>query len=112
MGLTIRVGYDVGYHDAGSAESIERTFLPVNQVLRAYHLPPHHEPLPPTAPSQQWDMHSYSGVHYLRRLAAHLWASGELPPEPGTADSISRDQDAVVLDYYLDSEDEGVDERP
>jgi hypothetical protein len=32
-------------------------------------------------------MWSYSGLHYLRRIAAHLWADQPLPP-PGTEEDI------------------------
>jgi hypothetical protein len=97
MGLTIQVGYDEWW---GSQE-VEDTFTPINQILLAHSLPNHHEPFPPPPPLPlDWETYGYHGLHYLRRLAAHLWASSTLPQTPGNNENIS--DDPVIKDYYID----------
>ncbi|MFN2565440.1 MAG: hypothetical protein ABR499_10575 [Gemmatimonadaceae bacterium] len=87
MGLTLEVGALASLldEDAASAAAarLEAQFEAVNRALSAAGLPPHHEPRD-LAPDKRWsgDMYGYSGVHYLRRIAAYV-AAGRSLPRPG-----------------------------
>jgi hypothetical protein len=99
MGLTLVVGAlaDMLDQDAESAAHLESQFAAVNQALAAAGLPAHSEPRT-LATERRWsgDMYGYSGVHYLRRIAAYV-ASGRSLPRPGD-DGASDDP---VLDAYF-----------
>ncbi len=99
MGLTLVVGAlaDLLEEDADGAAYLESQFAAVNQALAAAGLPAHTEPRT-LAADRCWsgDMYGYSGVHYLRRIAAHV-ASGRSLPRPGD-DGASDDP---VLDAYF-----------
>jgi hypothetical protein len=88
MGLDLTVGIlpAVINSDEQGFEHYQHLFAQVNQALQAEGLPPHHEPidLQTDIPwfAQMWH---YSGLHYLRRIAAYLWADQPLPA-PGTYD--------------------------
>lgn len=87
MGLNISVG---GFQEAGMYESLSR-------ALQVAGLPPHIEPSgfeeEPAFSCQMW---GYSGIHYLRRLAAYL---GQHLDVPGPAESDPA-EDPVLADYY------------
>jgi hypothetical protein len=69
----------------------------VNGVLDSYGLPEYREPFDiEEGRTFEFDMLGHAGLHYLRRLAAHLTLKGELPP-PGEGDAAS---DPVLNDYY------------
>lgn len=99
MGLSLAVGLLVDLREADEEgfDHFRQQFEAVNQALKAVNLGPHHEPIEPkdTLP---WsgDMWGYSGLHHLRRIAAHQWAGNGLPP-PGTVDAA---KDAVAEKYY------------
>src|SRR3970040_125744 len=86
MGLALSVGLlsDLKKNDPEGSATFSSYFGEVNKLLTANNLPSHVEP-DGVAP---WDaeMFGYSGLHYLRRLAAYVDSGLELPP-PGNADS-------------------------
>lgn len=99
MGLCLVVGVLQDMQDDEEAVAdFEEQFSEVNRLLRAKGLPEHHEPRTP-AVDQHWscDMIGYSGLHYLRRLAAHLWAENKLPP-PGDHSAAN---DPLLTRYYV-----------
>jgi hypothetical protein len=97
MGLALSVGLlaDLKQNDTEGFADFSAHFSAVNKLLAARGLPGHTEP-DDIAP---WDaeMYGYSGMHYLRRLAAHV-DSGLSLPEPGNENS-SEDK---RLEAYFD----------
>jgi len=89
VGLDVTVGALIGLEalDAEGFSYRQGQFARVNRALEAADLPPHTEP-DVAGGGAPWScrMWSYSGLHYLRRVAAHLWASEGLPP-PGDHDA-------------------------
>ena len=83
--------------DAEFAGYLEAQLEAVNRCLRAAALPPHQEPRVLSA-EQRWgaDMFGYSGLHYLRRVAAYLDSGLPLPP-PGDEGA---SEDPVMERYY------------
>jgi len=102
MGLCLCVGFeaDLKEHDPEGYEDVRAEMAKVNQALRAEGLPEHHEP-DAVSPDDfiSFDMFGYSGLHYLRRIAAHISYTGKLPP-PGDNDST---KDALLQQYYTES---------
>jgi len=99
MGLAICVGIppEVRESDPEYLEYFERQMEVINGVLESFGLPEHKEPLDlDDERTVECEMYGYSGLHYLRRLAAHMALKGELPP-PGDEDAGS---DPVLSDYY------------
>lgn len=99
MGLTICVGIpsEIRDGDPEYVEYFEQQMEAVNGVLESFGLPEHREPLDiEDERTAEFEMDDDSGLHYLRRLAAHLALRGELPP-PGDDAAAS---DAVLSDYY------------
>lgn len=100
MGLTLIVGVlaeQIGFEDEDAIKHYREQFAKVNRALRASGLPEHHEPEDlGEADPLEMDMSGYSSLHYLRRIAAHLWAGNPLPP-PGNKE-VSKDP--VVKTYY------------
>jgi hypothetical protein len=96
MGLSIEVGYlaDMLDNDEEGATWFRDNLAQLNLHLRASGLAPHQEP--ETCPVFSADMFGYSGLHYLRRAAAHLSLRGSLPP-PGGKDA---SDDPVLAEYY------------
>lgn len=96
MGLDVAVGMlaDLGQNDPEGLQSLEVHFESVNEVLAAAGLPRHVEPVD----CEPWgrQMYGYSGLHYLRRLAAYLDAGLPLP-SPGDR---SCADDPVLMAYY------------
>ena len=98
MGLDLSVGFiaDLKVNDPESAEDFAQYFSFVGQLLKEAGLPEHMEP----TDCEVWgaQMFGYSGLHYLRRIAAHIDAGLPLPP-PGDNKSSS---DALVEAYFDD----------
>ncbi|HVK77847.1 MAG TPA: hypothetical protein VM734_31290 [Kofleriaceae bacterium] len=96
MGLNISVGAlaDELENDPEGKEHLREQLGLVNVVLAKAGLPAHAEP----ERCEGWgaEMFGYSGVHYLRRIAAHLELRGTLPG-PGNSDA---SKDPVVAAYY------------
>ena len=88
MGLALSVGLlsDLRENDADGYRVVTEYFEAVNKLLSASSLPPHSEPLD----VEPWgaDMYGYSGLHYLRRLAAYVDSGPGLPP-PGDGNSLN-----------------------
>ncbi len=98
MGLDITVGFlvDLAEHDPEEVDDVRADFAVVNEVLADNGLPTYEEPV-----AAEWEpfavqMYGYSGLHYLRRIAAHLAAGRPLPP-PGDDDA---SDDEVLAAYY------------
>jgi hypothetical protein len=98
MGLTVEVGIlvDVAESDPDALESLREDFAAANAALYEDGLPTYDEPETASWEPLSFDMYGYSGLHYLRRIAAHVAARSELPP-PGTDDASS---DPVLEAYY------------
>jgi len=67
----------------------------INKILRAEGLAEHVEPLEPEE-TFSCQMYGYSGLHYLRRVAAHL-ALGRRVPPPGDGDAA---KDPILYQEY------------
>lgn len=96
MGLNIEVGYlaDMLSADEEGAEWFREELTKLNLFLESTGLPKHVEPEScVTWSAQMW---GYSGLHHLRRLAAHLNLRGSMPG-PGGTDS---PKDDVLQSYY------------
>jgi hypothetical protein len=102
MGLCVCVGFaaDLKENDSEGYENFKALMTKVNQALNAEGLPPHHEP-DSVSPADflSLDMFGYSGLHYLRRVAAHITFTRKLP-SPGDDDS---SKDPLVERYYTES---------
>jgi hypothetical protein len=99
VGLAICVGIpsEVRESDPEYLEYFDGQVEAVNGVLDSFGLPEYQEPFDiEDERTFEFDMLGYDGLHYLRRLAAHLALKGELPP-PGEGDAAS---DPVLNDYY------------
>ena len=99
MGLALCVGVpsEIRESDPEYVEYFERQVEAINGVLESFGLPPHREPFDvEDERTFECEMYGYSGLHYLRRVAAHLALGKELP-EPGDEDAAS---DPVLSDYY------------
>lgn len=99
MGLCLSVGFmaELKENDPEGYEDFKATLDRVSQALVAEGLPPHHEP-ETVGPSDaiSFDMFGYSGLHYLRRIAAHLTYSEKLP-SPGNKHA---SEDELQKKYY------------
>ena len=99
MGLALCVGVpsEIRESDPEYIEYFERQVEAINGVLEQFGLPLHREPFDvEDERTFECEMIGYSGLHYLRRLAAHLALGRELPP-PGDDGAAS---DPVLNDYY------------
>lgn len=96
MGLAIEVGYlaDMLENDEEGAEWFSEELAKLEQFLPTQGLRAHSEPK--KCPVFSVEMHGYSGLHYLRRFAAHLNLTGSRP-EPGDQDA---SKDPVLERYY------------
>lgn len=99
MGLALCVGVpsEIRESDPEYINYFEQQVEAINGVLESFDLPPHSEPFDvEDERTFECEMIGYSGLHYLRRLAAHLALGRELPP-PGDDGAAS---DPVLSDYY------------
>ena len=99
MGLALCVGVpsEIRESDPEYVAYFEEQVEAINGVLESFGLPPHREPFDvEDERTFECDMIGYSGLHHLRRLAAHLALGKELPP-PGDEDAA---KDSVLSDYY------------
>lgn len=99
MGVAICVGTpaEVREGDPEYVEFFRGQLAAVNDVLEAFGLPAHAEPFDlEDERTFECELPGDSGLHYLRRLAAHLALKGE-PPPPGDEDAAD---DPVLNDYY------------
>lgn len=96
LGLDVTVGSlaDLLSADEEGASWLKNDFRRLNEYLESIGLAPHNEPENCDVFSCQ--MWSYSGLHYLRRIAAHLDLRSQLP-EPGDDDA---SKDEVLEEYY------------
>jgi hypothetical protein len=96
MGLSIQVGYlaDMLTNDEEGAQWFREDLSRLNSYLQSLGMPEHVEP--EDCPTFSADMWGYSGLHYLRRSAAHIDLRGSLP-EPGESDA---GRDGVLQAYY------------
>lgn len=87
MGLALSVGIlaDLEANDEEGAVFFRQAFERLNAHLTVLGLPAHVEPV--SCESWGGEMHGYSGLHYLRRIAAHFDCSGTLPPPGGKSSS-------------------------
>jgi hypothetical protein len=97
MGLGLEVGYLVVLldNDEEGAELFKSELERLNTFLVSNNLQPHSEPK--ECKVFTCDMYGYSGLHYLRRIAAHLDLKSALP-DPGNSDVAT---DPVMAEYYL-----------
>jgi hypothetical protein len=98
MGLSVEVGIiaDLLENDEEGAEHVREEFEILSRYLVSIGLKPHVEPHDIVVWS--CDLHGYSGLHYLRRVAAHLHYNRKLPtPGDNTAA-----KDPVLDRYYSD----------
>jgi hypothetical protein len=102
VGLDITVGYlaDLAENDPEFIEEVRKDFALANRVLAEKGLPTWEEPERADWKPVSVDMIGYSGLHYLRRIAAHL-AAGNGLPEPGDDDS---SDDPLLEAYYKRAE--------
>jgi hypothetical protein len=107
MGLSVSVGMLVDvkkYDEEGYGYYLEQ-FRQVNKVLKKAGVGEHFEPEDIAyRDTFSCDMWGYSGLHYLRRIAASL-ALGKGLPEPGTKDTY---KDETVDRYYEKAADSSV----
>lgn len=112
MGLSIFVGIlaDLRASDSDGYVYHQDQLRIINELLTKAGLPPHAEPEGSASSDssasrgssdscERWgvELFGYSGLHYLRRVAAHLELRGALPP-PGNAQAA----DDPVLERYYD----------
>jgi hypothetical protein len=96
MGLAVEVGYlaDLLKNDAEGAGMFQNQLQRLNEYLASEQLAPHSEPT--QCKIFSCEVYGYSGLHYLRRIAAHLDLRSGLPP-PGNENA---SKDPVVAEYH------------
>jgi hypothetical protein len=96
MGLALEVGIlaDLRENDQDGFEEYQHQFERLKEFLEQVGLPAHHEP----EDCAVWscDMYGYSGLHYLRRIAAHIDLTNNLP-SVGNKENLD---DVVLKNYY------------
>jgi hypothetical protein len=100
MGLSLEVGMlaDLRENDFEGYERYRNQFELLNEYLGEIGLPSHHEP----ENCEIWscEMYGYSGLHYLRRIAAHIDLKGILP-SVGSKENLD---DMFLENYYIYAE--------
>ncbi|GII35060.1 hypothetical protein [Planotetraspora phitsanulokensis] len=96
MGLDVFVGILTYLDDEEGIDHYRGELAMVTATLKAAGLPAWHEPAVDPAGAFEEQMYGYSGLHYLRRLAVHVAATGVLPP-PGGEDA---SHDPLLLQAY------------
>jgi hypothetical protein len=98
MGLGLEVGYlaDLLASGVDGAEGFRESMAQLNCYLASVGLPLHQEP--ENCEVFSCDMHGYSGLHYLRRIAAYRDLRGMIPPPGGKNEDVAND--AVVEEWY------------
>lgn len=99
MGLALCVGVpsEIRESDPEYIAYFEEQVEAINGVLESFGLPEHREPFDvEDERTFECEMYGFTGLHYLRRLGAHL-ALGRTLPEPGDDDAA---RDPVLSDYY------------
>ena len=90
MGLALETGIlsDLKTHDHEGFEMYRSEFEKVYKVLRNENVLTSYAEPENLKESEIWScsMYGYSGIHYLRRLAAHLWDNQDIII-PGNEDS-------------------------
>lgn len=96
MGLAIEVGYlaDVSTADEEGVAWFRQELQILNAYLASIRMAPHSEP--EECETFSCGMYGYSGLHLLRRVAAHLDLRRQLP-EPG---DYKHSNDGVQDEYY------------
>jgi len=104
MGLNLAVGIlaDLNEGDPEGADQVRDEIDAINRYLKTIGLPKHVEPV--DCPVGGAEMYGYSGLHYLRRIAAYIELRGTLPP-PGE-DTASKD--SVMEEYYSQLEEPSI----
>ena len=97
LALCVGVPSEIRDSDPEYIAYFEQQVEAINGVLESFGLPPHREPFDiEDERTFECEMVGYSGLHYLRRVAAHLALGRDLPP-PGDDAAAS---DHVLSDYY------------
>lgn len=97
MGLTVEVGLLALHRKNGSDGEIPRKeFKKLTEFLSKRGYKNFHEP--EDCPTVSFGMYGYSGLHYLRRIAAHLNLSN-VEPAPTMHDGPRASEDAVLAQY-------------
>ena len=101
MGLALEIGLlaDLKESDPQGFASYQKQFEQLNQLLQLRELPLHHEPTT-LDDKQKWgcDLWGYSGLHTLRRVAALIALTNQLPTPLVREERAS--QDLMVEKYY------------
>jgi hypothetical protein len=96
VGLDVSVGvFTLFEEDDEYRSELVAQFKAINDRLALNNLPLHMEPQTP-ATNFTCQMWGYSGLHTLRRIAAHLQKADSVPPPLGKDDS----EDPVMKAYY------------
>jgi len=101
VGLSLSVGYlaDVISGDPEGSIQVSSCFERLNEALAAAGRKPHLEPVELDVSSRfSCDMWGYSGLHHLRRIAAHAAFGRPLPPPVSNGAT----DDPVLKRYYAD----------
>ena len=99
MGLALCVGVpsEIRESDPEYVAYFEQQVEAINGILESFGLPEHREPFDvEDERTFECDLFGYSGLHYLRRVAAYLALGREVPP-PGDEGAAN---DPVLKDYY------------
>ncbi len=91
MGLSVEVGIlaDLKEADEEGCGRFREEFARLSGFLKDCGLPEHNEP--EDCPVYSGDMFGYSGLHYLRRIDAHIAASGTSGTLPSPGDDRAAD---------------------
>jgi hypothetical protein len=109
VGLALEVGMlaDLLVNDEEGAEWFRESLASLNELLTKAGLPAHAEPTQTDVMSAS--TYGYSGLHYLRRCAAHLQYSGQIPQRLPADDPSS---DPLLVRYGNAFVDENIDAEP